>query len=80
MKKLAAKPAWLMLLPARPGTCEECAVAHDPADPHNRDSLYYQYRFFAKFKRWPTWDDAMAHCSEDVKAIVRETVKEMNNT
>lgn len=59
-----------------PGTCPECAVKHDPRLPHNRDSLAYQYKFYDKNGRWPTWVDAMAHCSEDVKeqtlAVLRE--------
>ena len=33
------------ILPPKPGTCPECAVDHDPAMPHNRDSLFYQMRF-----------------------------------
>ena len=27
------------------GTCPECAVKHTPDQPHNRDSLFYQYHF-----------------------------------
>ena len=50
-----------------PGTCSICAVAHDPGQPHNRDSLCYQYKFYDEHGRWPTWKDAMAHCSEEVK-------------
>jgi len=55
------------LLPAKPGTCQECAVAHDPAQPHNQQSLYYQYHFYADHNRWPTWEDAIAHCTEEVQ-------------
>ena len=33
------------LLKSPPDTCPECAVVHDPQQPHNRDSLYYQYEF-----------------------------------
>ena len=50
-----------------PGTCPMCAVKHDPEQPHNRDSLAYQYKFYDEFGRWPTWADAMAHCPEDIK-------------
>lgn len=50
-----------------PGTCPLCAVAHRPELPHNRDSLTYQYKFFDEHGRWPTWEDAMAHCPEDIK-------------
>ena len=57
------------LLPARPGTCPECAVDHDPKQPHNQQSLYYQYHFYAEHQRWPTWDDAMAHCDDQIKTL-----------
>lgn len=60
------------LLPPKPGTCPECAAAHGPAWPHNKDSLYYQMRFYQAHKRFPTWADAMAHCSEPVKKAWKE--------
>lgn len=59
-------------LPPSPDRCQECAVAHDPAAPHNRDSLYYTTAFYLKHGRWPTWTDAMAHCDEETKAMWRE--------
>ncbi len=59
-----------------PGTCPECAVKHDPEQPHNRDSLAYQYKFYDKYGRWPTWADAMAHCPPDVKAVWIAALKE----
>ena len=49
------------------GTCPECAVKHDPEQPHNRDSLTYQYKFFDQNGRWPTWKDAMAHCTPEMQ-------------
>ena len=58
----------LLLMPARPGTCPECATAHAPELPHNQPSLYYQYRFYAEHGRWPDWHDAMRHCSSETKA------------
>lgn len=57
-----------MLLPPEPGLCKECAVKHDPSQPHNRQSLYYQYHFYGEHGRWPTWADAMAHCSDAVQS------------
>lgn len=33
------------------GTCPECAVPHDPEQPHNRDSLAYQYKFYDQHGR-----------------------------
>lgn len=56
------------------GTCPECGVKHDPAQPHNRDSLTYQYKFYDKHGRWPTWDDAMEHCSVEVKKFWRHSL------
>lgn len=50
-----------------PGTCPICAVKHDPVQPHNRDSLAYQYKFYDEHGRWPTWADAMEHCTQEVK-------------
>lgn len=52
----------------RPGACRICATVHDPGRPHDRDSLYYQNWFRKRHKRFPTWTDAMAHCTEAVKA------------
>ncbi len=61
------KKAGMMLMLPAPNVCQECAEKHDPEWPHNKASLYYQYSFYAKHGRWPTWADAMAHCSEDIK-------------
>lgn len=58
----------MTLLPPLAGTCPECAVAHDPAMPHNAQSLYYQYKFRQKHGRYPDWNDAMAHCTGEVRA------------
>ena len=55
------------LMPAKEGTCPECATAHDMSQPHNQQSLFYQYKFFNENGRWPTWKDAMEHCSPDIK-------------
>jgi hypothetical protein len=64
----------LTLLPAERGTCEECAGVHLPGSPHNKQSLQYQYHFFGRNGRWPTWEDAMAHCTPDVKRRWREAL------
>lgn len=60
------------LFPAEPGTCPECAVNHGPELPHNQQSLFYQYHFYNEHGRWPTWEDAIAHCDEQMKAAWRE--------
>jgi len=64
------------LLPARPGTCPECAVSHEPNFPHNQQSLYYQYYFYAKNERWPTWADALSHCDEQMKTAWIDALRE----
>lgn len=65
----------LRLLKTPPGTCPECAVKHGPNEPHNQQSLAYQYDFYGKHGRWPTWLDAMAHCTEDVQAKWKEALE-----
>lgn len=62
------------LLPAAPDKCQECAVQHEPSQPHNQQSLFYQYRFYGQHGRWPTWADAMAHCEPDVR---RQWIEEL---
>ncbi len=61
----------LLILPPKSGACPYCASVHDPAEPHNKNSLYYQHRFHADNGRYPTWADAMKHCSEITKAHFR---------
>jgi hypothetical protein len=69
------KPS-VILLPAPLGTCQECAVKHDPAMPHNQQSLHYQYNFYFKHSRWPTWKDALAHCTPEMQARWIAALKE----
>jgi hypothetical protein len=59
------------MMPAAPGTCPECATDHEPETPHNQQSLFYQYRFCNDHGRWPTWLDAMAHCTDEMRALWR---------
>lgn len=51
------------------GKCKECATEHEERLPHNLESLHYQYKFFDKTGRWPTWTDAMEHCTDEVKTL-----------
>jgi len=73
----------MTLLPPRKDLCQECSVKHDPTLPHNKDSLYYQFKFNKEHDRAPTWDDAMAHCTEEVKETWRvalaNTLQEIEN-
>lgn len=64
----------VFIMPPMKGLCPKCAVAHDPAMPHDRTSLYYQMRFQQKHKRFPTWADAMRHCKAPVKAAWKEAL------
>ena len=59
----------IVILPPRPGACPICAARHKENQPHNPESLYYQVRFRQKHRRFPTWADAMAHCSEGIQKI-----------
>lgn len=63
------------MLPTAPGTCEECAVEHGDDEPHNRDSLAYQYLFYGKHGRWPTWKDACAHVPFDIQAKWKQALE-----
>ena len=58
----------LTLLPCAAGVCQQCAKDHPAEQPHNQQSLYWQYYFYGKNGRWPTWADAMAHCTSEVRA------------
>lgn len=49
---------------------------HEPELPHNQQSLYYQYYFYADHNRWPTWADAVAHCTEAMKSFWKEKLAE----
>ena len=75
MGYLQEKHSMTLLGATPPGTCPECAKAHPPEMPHNQQSLTYQYTFYDKFGRWPTWADAMAHCTPEVRARWTEALK-----
>jgi hypothetical protein len=57
----------LKMLPAKEGTCGECATEHLEHEPHNQQSMFYQYHFYNNHGRWPTWADAMEHCERGIK-------------
>lgn len=63
--------AQFKIMPPRAGLCAICAHDHAAADPHNCQSMYYQYAFYAEFGRWPTWADALAHCALPMRAAWR---------
>lgn len=57
----------LMPVDTSDGRCSQCATKHEPEEPHNRQAIYYQYAFRAEHGRWPTWNDAIAHCSAELR-------------
>lgn len=59
----------MTLLPPRADRCQTCAGKHKAAAPHNAQSLYYQVAFEMEHGRAPTWGDAMAHCSDECRAV-----------
>lgn len=63
---LGALKPWKLLSP-KPDTCQECASKHEPELPHNQQSLFWQYNFYNKNGRWPTWKDAMVHCTPSMQ-------------
>ena len=67
MSALEVVKGEFQLLPPASHLCQECAVDHLPSQPHNPQSLFYQVKFNMQHARVPTWRDAMAHCSDDVK-------------
>lgn len=68
----------IAIIPPLSGSCPVCAIKHDSAMPHHRDSLYYQMRFYQKFGRFATWADAMAHCDDHIKAVCTGLIAEKN--
>jgi len=55
------------LLPPPKDCCQKCGMKHPKGCPHNADSIFYKYWFKKHHNRWPTWEDAISHCSEEVK-------------
>lgn len=65
------------ILPPAPGKCPVCAEnRHGGEMPHNRDSLFYQIQFARVHGRAPTWADAAAECSQEVRAILKNLLVE----
>lgn len=65
------------ILPPPADKCQVCGHGHEPEQPHNPDSLYYQYAFYGEHGRWPTWADALAHCDEKTRAHWTYALKEI---
>lgn len=67
----------LKVLPPPAKCCPFCATEHAPNYPHNAQSFYYQFLFAAENGRPPTWEDAMEHCSEEMKEAFREHLNKL---
>ena len=67
--------AKMMLLPPAPNLCQECAVDHPPEVPHDQQSFYYQTKFNMLHGRTATWDDAMKHCTDEIKKMWKLELK-----
>jgi hypothetical protein len=55
------------LLPPAPHLCQACAIEHHPTMPHNCQSMFFQYWFYQQNDRFPSWLDAMSHCSPEIQ-------------
>lgn len=64
-------------LPQKKGTCSECGTKHYKYAPHEMESIYYHVTFFRQNGRYPTWDDATAHCSDAMKKALIKRYKEL---
>ena len=70
--KVVPFSAW-NVMPATTG-CPQCGADHEPDIPHNVQSMVYKYWFRSnearngRPERWPTWNDAMAHCTPEIQA------------
>lgn len=67
------------LKPPPETACQTCGhnPAHQPDEPHNKQSFYYQYAFYGEHKRWPTWKDAMAHCDPETQQKWEQQLRQM---
>lgn len=63
------------MLPAPQGCCPVCAHKHPETYPHNATTLFYKIKFQREHKRWPTWNDAMSHCTPEMQKLWREGLK-----
>lgn len=63
------------LLPPAPGLCQECAIDHKETEPHDKNSFFYQVKFFLENGRNPTWADALAHCTPELQKAWKKELK-----
>lgn len=68
---MAEQETKMWVLPPHPDKCQICGSAHDEAQPHNAQSMFYQVTFNLAHGRAPTWIDATAHCTPEVRELWR---------
>lgn len=65
----------LMPIDTSHGECSQCGRLHEPDQPHDAQSLAYQYAFYAEHDRWPTWADALAHCDPEIQNLWKQELR-----
>lgn len=70
---ITVKP--MMLLPPHKDLCQTCAVKHTPENPHDASSMFFLVKFKMENNRDGTWEDALAHCKDDIKNVWRRELK-----
>jgi hypothetical protein len=68
-QKKGTRLVGFQILPPTENVCQVCGVDHPDDQPHDWTSLVYQYQFYARQSRWPTWADAAAHCQAVIQAM-----------
>lgn len=62
------------ILPSPVDRCQVCGKDHQPHLYHDCQSLFYQYAFYGRHGRWPTWADACAHCTPEAVAHLKSII------
>lgn len=70
----------MVLMKPHPDACQVCAREHEAHLPHDQQSLYYRMTFHAQHGRYPTWADAMAHCSPSTNGVAPFEITESPST
>lgn len=52
----------------KPPKCELCGTTHWPDGPHDPTTIDYQSWFERHHGRRPTWNDALSHCDDNIRA------------
>lgn len=71
--------AWQQLPPPA-DRCQVCAGDHTPEQPHNPDSLFWQTARTIAGESMPTWEEALAHVSDEVHEAWRKGLAEHDVT